>query len=147
MQINLKTIHMKKMTMLLILAAALLQGVTLQAQERPWMKYITPSGYFQTGFQINDSFDNSFYIKRARISLSGAVYESERFGKLEYKVQAELAGSPKLVTLPSARALRAMRSICSRVNLPSAESPTGFFIPPQTDSASARIFLPWRWWR
>lgn len=88
---------MKKTTMLLILAAALFQGVTLQAQERPWLKYITPSGYFQTGFQMNNSFDNSFYIKRARISLAGTVYQGERFGKLEYKVQAELANSPKLV--------------------------------------------------
>lgn len=88
---------MKKLTITLFLALAVALGVTAQAQERPWMKYITPSGYFQAGFNTNQNFDNSFYIKRARISLGGKVVESDRFGTLEYKVQAELANSPKLV--------------------------------------------------
>ena len=61
------------------------------------MKYITPSGYFQAGYSSDFDFNNSFYIKRARIALSGTLYETPEYGKLEYKVQAELANSPKLV--------------------------------------------------
>ena len=89
---------MKKLILsLLLLAAATPCLYRASAQERPWMKYITPSGYFQAGYSITDAMDNTFYIKRARLAFSGNLYESERFGKVEYKVQAELAGSPKLV--------------------------------------------------
>lgn len=87
---------MKRLTLfvLMLLAAAPLFQVS--AQERPWMKYITPSGYYQAGYSITDAMDNTFYIKRARIALAGQLFE-DRYGKFEYKVQAELAGSPKLV--------------------------------------------------
>ncbi|MBR1538653.1 MAG: hypothetical protein IJ636_04010 [Bacteroidales bacterium] len=88
---------MKKLILtFLLLVAATSSFRTVSAQERPWLKYITPSGYFQTGFSMDNSFNNTFYIRRARISLGGGLYEG-RFGKLDYKVQAELAGSPKLV--------------------------------------------------
>ena len=88
---------MKKLILsflLLATASSFLQDAA--AQEHPWMKYITPSGYFQTGFSTDDALNNTFYIRRARISLSGTFYQGQA-GKLEYKVQAELAGSPKLV--------------------------------------------------
>ena len=89
---------MKKLILtLLLLAAATPCLYRASAQERPWMKYITPSGYYQAGFSITDAMDNTFYIKRARIALAGELYQSDRFGKFEYKVQAELAGSPKLM--------------------------------------------------
>ena len=89
---------MKKLTLIvLLLAATAAFSFRAQAQERPWMKYITPSGYFQAGYQFDDAANNTFYIKRARIALAGDLVKSERFGKFEYKVQAELAGSPKLV--------------------------------------------------
>lgn len=88
---------MKKLllTLTLLLAAASIAGIS--AQEKAWMKYITPSGYFQAGYQSDFDFNNSFYIKRVRISLAGTLYENPTFGKLEYKVQTDLAGSPKLV--------------------------------------------------
>ena len=85
------------MLTLLLIAAATPGLYRASAQERPWMKYITPSGYYQAGFSITDALDNTFYIKRARIALAGELYQSKRFGKFEYKVQAELAGSPKLM--------------------------------------------------
>ena len=88
---------MKKLILtFLLLMAATSSFRTVSAQERPWLKYITPSGYCQAGFSIDDSFSNTFYIRRARISLGGSLYEG-RNGKVEYKVQAELANSPKLV--------------------------------------------------
>ena len=80
---------------LLMFAASFPSTVT--AQEKPWMQYITPSGYFQAGYSVDNSFNNTFYIKRARVALSGELLNSERYGKFEYKVQAELANSPKLV--------------------------------------------------
>ena len=87
---------MKKLMITLLLALAVAPGITAQVQERPWMKYITPSGYFQAGFTMDQTMTNSFYIKRARIALNGTVYESPKFGVLEYKIQAEVANSPKL---------------------------------------------------
>ena len=89
---------MKKLTIiLLLLVATAAFSFRSQAQEKPWMQYINPSGYFQAGYQIDDATNNTFYIKRARLALAGDLIKSERFGKFEYKVQAELAGSPKLV--------------------------------------------------
>ena len=83
------------LTLSLLLSVAAFAG--LSAQEKPWMKYINPSGYFQTGYQSDFDFNNSFYIKRVRITLGGTLYQNDSYGKLEYKVQADLAGSPKLV--------------------------------------------------
>ena len=89
---------MKRLSVtLLLLAAAALLPRPAASQERPWMQYITPSGYFQTGFNVDHNFNNTFYIKRARLALAGTLYQDPHFGKFEYKVQAELAGSPKLV--------------------------------------------------
>ena len=88
---------MKKLILsfiLLFAASSFLQKAA--AQEHPWMNYITPSGYFQTGFSTDDSFNNTFYIRRARFSISGTLYKGNA-GKFEYKVQAEFANSPKLV--------------------------------------------------
>ena len=88
---------MKKLSvfiLLLFLAAPL--AFRAQGQEKPWMKYMNPSGYFQAGWNIDDALNNSFYIKRARLSVAGDLYQGD-YGKFEYKVQAELAGSPKLV--------------------------------------------------
>ncbi len=70
---------------------------TVSAQERPWLQYITLSGYHQAGFSVDNNFNNTFYIKRARVALSGELFKSDQYGKFEYKVQAELATSPKLV--------------------------------------------------
>ena len=88
---------MKKLflTLSLLLAVASLAG--LSAQERPWMKYINPSGYFQAGYNTDLDFNNTFYIKRARLAIAGTLFEGQNFGKFEYKVQAEFANSPKLV--------------------------------------------------
>ena len=89
---------MKKLSLIILLSFAVLASVSIaSAQERPWMKYITPSGYYQAGYSIDSNLDNTFYIKRARVSFGGTLYDDETYGKFEYKVQTELAGSPKLV--------------------------------------------------
>ena len=81
--------------LLLTIAAPFFHTVT--AQEKPWMQYITPSGYSQAGFSSDFNFNNTFYIKRVRVALSGDLYKSDTYGKFEYKIQADLANSPKLV--------------------------------------------------
>ncbi|MBR6423130.1 MAG: hypothetical protein IKS47_00390 [Bacteroidales bacterium] len=92
---------MKKIVLSFLVFFALVSGSALQAQETAkvpaWTRYVSPSGYFQTGYSTDQYFNNSFYIKRVRVSLLGTVLESPKFGKLEYKVQADLAGTPKLV--------------------------------------------------
>ena len=88
---------MKKLFLTFFLLLATVSLTSLSAQEKPWMKYINPSGYFQAGYQSDFDFNNSFYIKRARLAFAGTLYESDYYGKFEYKVQAELAGPPKLV--------------------------------------------------
>ena len=88
---------MKKLILTLSLLLSVAALSTLTAQEKPWMKYINPSGYFQAGYSSDLDFNNTFYIKRARLAFAGTLYQSEQYGKFEYKVQAELAGSPKLV--------------------------------------------------
>ena len=86
---------MKKTILLLFLLFAVVPA--LSAQERPWMNYINPSGFFQAGYRFDSNYDNTFYIRRARFSIRGELYKSAYFGSLEYRVQAELAGSPKLM--------------------------------------------------
>ena len=52
---------MKKLLLIVVLlAAANSCFFRASAQERPWLKYITPSGYMQGGFSVDDSFNNTF---------------------------------------------------------------------------------------
>ena len=92
---------MKKIAFALFLLFSLSTGFALQAQDAPkvpaWTRYIAPTGYLQAGYSTDQYFNNSFYIKRVRVSLLGTVLDNPKFGKLEYKVQADLANSPKLV--------------------------------------------------
>ena len=88
---------MKKLILVFALLSAAAPFQRASAQEKPWMKYINPSGYFQAGYSSDLDFNNTFYIKRARLAFAGNLIEDPNYGKLEYKVQAELAGSPKLV--------------------------------------------------
>lgn len=90
-------IDMKKILLsLLLLGLVLPMAYRASAQEKPWMQYIYFSGYYQAGFSVTDAMDNTFYIKRARLAFTGDLYKGD-YGKFEYKVQAEFAGSPKLV--------------------------------------------------
>lgn len=54
------------------------------------------SGYVQFGYQWSDNPNNdesTFHIRRARLSLSGSLHQK----LADYKVQAELSGSPKVL--------------------------------------------------
>jgi len=77
------------------IAAALLTGFSASAQEN-----VKVSGFLQSGYTIddNDANNNTFYIKRARMSLSGNLF-NESPKKVDYKLQVDFAGTPKLIDL------------------------------------------------
>ena len=60
-------------------------------------KYLKLSGYIQGGFEWNEATDpeTTFYLKRARVSLTGNAAEE----KIDYRLQVDMAGSPKICDL------------------------------------------------
>ena len=91
---------MKKLLLTLALLGAAALFTPSRAQGPAWLDHVKPGGYLQTGFSFNNAFDNpTFYVKRARFSVVGDLYKSPEYGRLEYKIQAEFAGSPKLVDI------------------------------------------------
>lgn len=84
--------------------AALTIGFSAQAQTTTGEKiqsfadkYLKLSGYIQGGFEWNEATDpeTSFYLKRARVSLTGTAVEE----KIDYRLQVDMAGSPKICDL------------------------------------------------
>ena len=63
-------------------------------------KYLKLSGYIQGGFEwteapASDTAEATFYLKRARVSLSGNAAEE----KIDYRLQVDMAGKPKICDL------------------------------------------------
>lgn len=60
-------------------------------------QYLKLSGYLQAGVQWDESASNptTFYLRRARVSLSGNVEKA----KLDYRLQVDMAGTPKVCDL------------------------------------------------
>lgn len=83
---------MKRMKMI-CMAALMLAGYTTNAQEN-----VKISGFVQTGYSAddNENVNNTFYVKRARMSLSGNLL-NEGGKKVDWKMQAEFSGTPKLI--------------------------------------------------
>lgn len=76
-------------------AAAMLLSLPMYAQEGPKI-----SGFLQTNYTADDNEqnNNSFGINRARLSVSGNLFkEGEK--KVDYKLQVDFKGTPKLVDL------------------------------------------------
>jgi len=80
----------------LFIAAALLAGV--QAANAQDVKPVKVSGFLQTGYTLDEDHNNTFYTKRARMSLSGDLF-NEGEQKLSYKAQVDFAGTPKLIDM------------------------------------------------
>lgn len=58
-------------------------------------KHLRLSGYLQGGFQWTENDKSTFYLRRARVSLTGDFLEH----KLDYRLQVDMAGSPKICDL------------------------------------------------
>ena len=84
--------------------AAIVIGFSAQAQTTTGEKiqsfadkYLKLSGYIQGGFEWNEANnpEATFYLKRARVSLSGNAAQE----KIDYRLQVDMAGSPKICDL------------------------------------------------
>lgn len=62
-------------------------------------KLVIPSGFLQTGYTYTDEPKKStFLLRRARLVLQGDLYKGDA-GKVDYKLQLELTGTPKILDL------------------------------------------------
>ena len=61
-------------------------------------KLVTPSGFLQTGYTYTDESKSTFLLRRARLVLQGDLYKGDA-GKVDYKLQLELTGTPKILDL------------------------------------------------
>ena len=92
-----------KLKHILLLSAMVLFGVSAEAQTTGEKiksfadKHLRLSGYLQAGFEWNEANDptTTFYIKRARLSLTGDAAKE----KIDYRLQVDMAGSPKICDL------------------------------------------------
>ena len=92
-----------KLRALLLIIAAMALGFAAEAQTTSEKvksfanEHMTLSGYLQGGFEFNEANDPSttFYLKRARVSLTGNFLEE----KMDFRLQVDMAGSPKICDL------------------------------------------------
>lgn len=89
-----------KMKHYFLAIAALVISMTASAQSNNNFadERLSLSGYLQGGVMYNDSYSGSestFYLKRARVSLTGKAAEE----KIDYRLQVDMAGSPKICDL------------------------------------------------
>lgn len=90
---------MSRIKIVFIVLLALVCVAPAGAQEqRKWLDYVRPSGSFQAGISLDpQDLNYQFYVRRARVAVSGTVLNNARFGKLEYVLRASLVQSPSLL--------------------------------------------------
>lgn len=89
-----------KMKNCFLAIAALFISVVVTAQENITFAdgRLSLTGYLQGGFQASDADEDeatTFYLKRARVSLTGKAKEEN----IDYRLQVDMAGSPKICDL------------------------------------------------
>ena len=84
---------------LAIVALVLSVAASAQSNSTFAKDYMSLSGYLQGGFQTpgvgGDEPSSTFYLKRARVSLTGNVPQDN----IDYRLQVDMAGSPKISDL------------------------------------------------
>lgn len=84
---------------LAIVALVLSVAASAQSNSTFAKDYMSLSGYLQGGFQTpgvgGDEPSSTFYLKRARVSLTGNVPQDN----IDYRLQVDMAGSPKICDL------------------------------------------------
>jgi hypothetical protein len=90
---------MKLKYYLLAIAALVVSSASAQSNSTFAKDYMSLSGYLQGGFQTpgvgGDEPSSTFYLKRARVSLTGNVPQDN----IDYRLQVDMAGSPKICDL------------------------------------------------
>lgn len=66
----------------IIVAALLATPCALHAQDSLKVDYFKLKGYVQGGFNIDDDGENTFYLKRAVLTLSGDVFKKMNQGPI-----------------------------------------------------------------
>lgn len=87
-----------KMKNYLLAIAALVMSLSASAQSNNTFadEHMSLSGYLQGGFQASSEDPSStFYLKRARVSLTGNAKEE----MIDYRLQVDMAGDPKICDL------------------------------------------------
>lgn len=83
----------------LAIAALVVSSASAQSDSTFAKDYMSLSGYLQGGFQTpgvgGDEPSSTFYLKRARVSLTGNVPQDN----IDYRLQVDMAGSPKICDL------------------------------------------------
>lgn len=83
----------------LAIAALVVSSASAQSNSTFAKDYMSLSGYLQGGFQTpgvgGDEPSSTFYLKRARVSLTGNVPQDN----IDYRLQVDMAGSPKICDL------------------------------------------------
>lgn len=92
--------NIMKMKHYLLTVAALVVSVAVSAQSSNTFadERLSLSGYLQGGVRYDDSqagSESTFYLKRARVSLTGNAAEE----KIDYRLQVDMAKSPKICDL------------------------------------------------
>lgn len=59
-------------------------------------KHFNITGFVQAGYEWTDDA-SSFYIRRARVSFLGSIFEGRKGAKADYRLQVDFANSPKIV--------------------------------------------------
>ena len=80
--------------LLAIVALAMSFSASAQNNVSFAQEHLSLSGYLQGGFQSTDD-SSTFYLKRARVSLTGNAKQE----KIDYRLQVDMAGSPKICDL------------------------------------------------
>lgn len=60
-------------------------------------KHFKISGFVQAGYNWADDGTSDFYIRRARVSFAGSIFEGRKGAKAAYRLQVDFAGSPKIL--------------------------------------------------
>ena len=81
-----------------------LASASLSAQAITWddvKQHFSISGYLQASYnlEVSDSqtANSSFRIRRARVSFAGNIFEKEKWGMADYRLQVDFASSPQIV--------------------------------------------------
>ena len=81
-----------------------LASASLSAQAITWddvKQHLTISGFLQASYnlEVSDSktVNSSFRIRRARVSFAGNIFEKEKWGMADYRLQVDFASSPQIV--------------------------------------------------
>jgi hypothetical protein len=87
-----------KLLRIIFVATLLATSFALNAQDSLKIDYFKFKGYIQGGFNIDDEGDNTFYLRRAVLTLSGDLFKKNE-STVDYQFMVNMAGSPGILEL------------------------------------------------